>query len=99
MSNASVKGESEIRWVIHTPLGFYRGYDQSIRSVTFTQDVKYAQTFGLEKHAVGYVASTPLVGIPTTVMPQIGAQDVQYMGVAARIHHDAINGLNDRIGG
>ncbi len=95
----TTKAKADCKWIIHTPLGFYRGYDLSIRSVTFTQDAALAQDWGLKWHAEQYIAATTLAGIPTTVIPRLGAQDRQEMDTPTKATRAAITGLEHRIGG
>lgn len=99
MSGEIATPQPEVAWVIHTPLGFFRGYDLSVRSVVFTQDALFAQSWGRKDHAESYINSTLLVGIPTEVMPRVGAQAAQPMDAPAQIVRGAITSLNDRIGG
>lgn len=86
-------------WVIHTPLGFYRCYDHSVHSVTFTQDARLAQSWVNKDHAESYIACTTLAGIPTTVMDRTSAQDFQEMGIPAKMRRAALDALALRTGG
>lgn len=89
----------ERRWIIQTPLGFFRCYDLSVRSVTFTQDAQFAQSWGLREHADGYIKSTCLSGIPTEIMPRLGAQEQVPMDAQSKGLRSAIESLTTRIGG